>query len=140
MSVRPGFELHLGLTTRPDPGTPECGKVASSNAEKCHSKMRESSILACGRVGFRVLTPWQTTERDYWTHETDLIAELGGDRIIGIEIKAIAAPTTQDAKHLSWLRDSIASKFVAGVILHTGPHTYELGDRVMALPISTLWA
>jgi hypothetical protein len=29
---------------------------------------------------------------------------------------------------------------VAGVVLHTGPRTYALGDRLVAAPISTLWA
>ena len=31
-------------------------------------------------------------------------------------------------------------RFVGGVVLHTGPDTYRLGDRIFATPISTLWA
>ena len=29
---------------------------------------------------------------------------------------------------------------IAGVVLHIGPATYLIGDRIVAAPISTLWA
>jgi hypothetical protein len=44
------------------------------------------------------------------------------------------------ARHLAWLRDEFGDRFVAGVVLHTGPRAYELGDRLLAVPICTLWA
>jgi uncharacterized protein len=72
-------------------------------------------------------------------HEVDVVAELGGQRVIGIEIKASAAPSIADAKHLTWLREQIGDRFVAGVVLHTGPRTYELADGLIAAPISALW-
>jgi predicted AAA+ superfamily ATPase len=71
--------------------------------------------------------------------EVDIVAELGGRRIIGIEVKA-GTPTHTDAKHLAWLRDEYDDRFLAGVILHTGTHMYELGDRITAAPIATLWS
>lgn len=73
-------------------------------------------------------------------HEVDLIAELGGGRVIGIEVKAKGGPGSSDARHLAWLRDEIGKRFVAGVVLHTGPHVYQLGERIVAAPISTLWS
>jgi predicted AAA+ superfamily ATPase len=73
-------------------------------------------------------------------HEVDVVVELGGERVIGIEIKAKAAPTAGDAKHLNWLRDELGDRFVAGVVLHSGPRLFELGDRIVAAPISTIWA
>jgi predicted AAA+ superfamily ATPase len=72
-------------------------------------------------------------------HEVDVVAELGGQRVIGIEIKAGAAPTAADARHLRWLREELGDRFVTGVVLHTGPRVYELGDGVIAAPISSLW-
>ena len=71
--------------------------------------------------------------------EVDIVAELAGGRILGIEVKADAAPDTRAARHLAWLRDSYDDAFVAGVVLHTGPRVYELGDRIVAAPIATLW-
>lgn len=70
--------------------------------------------------------------------EVDIVAELGGQRIIGIEVKA-GAPTPADARHLAWLRDEYGDRFLAGIILHAGPYTYELGDRIAAAPIAALW-
>lgn len=71
--------------------------------------------------------------------EVDIVAELGAGRILGIEVKT-GAPTAADARHLAWLRDEYGARFIAGVVLHTGPHIYSLGDRIIAAPIATLWA
>jgi len=73
-------------------------------------------------------------------HEVDLLAELGGGHVIGIEVKASGAPQRDDAKHLLWLRDQLGAKFAAGVVLHTGPRTINLDDRITAAPISVLWS
>jgi uncharacterized protein len=72
--------------------------------------------------------------------EIDLIAELAGERVIGMEIKAHAAPTAREhGKHLVWLREELGERFVTGVVFHTGPRVYELDHKIVAAPISTLW-
>jgi predicted AAA+ superfamily ATPase len=73
-------------------------------------------------------------------HEIDLLAELAGQRVIALEIKAGAAPGRRDARHLVWLRDELGDRFLAGVVLHTGPRAYRVDERIVAAPISTLWA
>jgi hypothetical protein len=73
-------------------------------------------------------------------HEIDLLAELAGRQLVGIEVKAGAAPDREDARHLAWLRDQLGERFSAGVILHTGQRTFPLGERILAAPICTLWA
>lgn len=73
-------------------------------------------------------------------HEVDLLLEAPDCRLIGIEVKADAAPATSSARHLRWLRDELGDRFVAGAVLHTGPRPYVLGDRLLALPICCLWA
>ena len=72
-------------------------------------------------------------------HEVDLLAELGGDRVIAFEVKASAAPNRSDAAHLEWLRERLGDRFVAGLVLHTGPSAFSLSDRVAAVPIASLW-
>ncbi len=71
--------------------------------------------------------------------EVDVIAELAGGRIVGVEIKAAASVGRSDARHLSWLGEKMQERFAGGVVLHTGRDTFELGDRILAAPISTLW-
>ncbi len=72
-------------------------------------------------------------------HEIDLIAELPASNVIAIEIKATAAPSASDARHLVWARDQLGDRFVSGVLFHTGPRPFQLADRILALPICSLW-
>ena len=72
--------------------------------------------------------------------EIDLVIEVGASRIVGLEFKAGVAPTVGDAKHLIWLRTQLGQDFAAGVVLHSGPGVYELGDRIYAVPLCALWA
>jgi predicted AAA+ superfamily ATPase len=72
-------------------------------------------------------------------HEVDLLGEVAGERLVAIEVKAGASPTAADAKHLTWLREELGDRFEAGVVLHTGPRLYALGERILAAPISVLW-
>jgi predicted AAA+ superfamily ATPase len=71
--------------------------------------------------------------------EVDLVIEVGGGQIIAIEFKAAAAPSTDDARHLAWLRDSIGDRFLAGALLHAGPDAFRLADRLFAIPICVIW-
>lgn len=73
-------------------------------------------------------------------HEIDLLGELGARQVVGIEVKASAAPGRDEAIHLAWLRDRLGDRFTGGVVLHTGPRAYQLEDRIVAAPICTLWA
>jgi hypothetical protein len=72
--------------------------------------------------------------------EIDLLAELGGGAIVAMEVKATSAPGIEDARHLAGLRDRYGDSFVAGVVFHTGPRAYALGERIVAAPISAFWA
>jgi uncharacterized protein len=72
--------------------------------------------------------------------EIDLLAEGDGGRVIAIEVKSSAAPDRHDARHIAWLRDEIGDRFAAGIVFHTGPYKFNLGDRIDALPISCLWS
>lgn len=71
--------------------------------------------------------------------EIDLLSELDDNRIVAVEVKAAAAPTRGDARHLAWLREHLDERFVAGAILHTGPRPFALEERIYALPIASIW-
>ena len=74
-------------------------------------------------------------------HEIDLIAEVSGSDILGLEIKATASPSRGDARHLVlvWLRDNLGDRFVAGAVLHAGPRPFRLEAGILALPLASFW-
>ena len=72
--------------------------------------------------------------------EIDVLAELGADRVVAIEVKAGTAPDRSDARHLIWLRERLGDRFVAGVVFHTGPSVYGLAEGIVAAPICALWS
>jgi hypothetical protein len=40
---------------------------------------------------------------------------------------------------LVWMRDRLGDRFSRGILFHAGPTTFELSDRITALPIHALW-
>lgn len=76
---------------------------------------------------------------EHGRREVDLVIETASGTLIGIEIKASSAVTAHDARHLAWLRDEAGDAFAAGLVLHTGPYVFPLGDRLVAAPVSVLW-
>ena len=71
--------------------------------------------------------------------EIDTVIEGPDGRVIALEVKATASPTRSDARHLAWLRDSIGDRFLGGAVLHTGPDAFQLGERILAVPICAIW-
>jgi uncharacterized protein len=76
---------------------------------------------------------------EHGRREVDLVIETASGALIGVEVKASASVTAHDARHLAWLRDEVGDAFAAGFVLHTGPHVFPLGDRLVAAPVSALW-
>lgn len=72
-------------------------------------------------------------------HEVDLVVELAGGRLVGVEVKATAAPGRRDAAHLGWLRDELGEKFAIGILAHTGPRVFVLDEKILAVPIAAMW-
>lgn len=93
----------------------------------------------------RVLYHWRNyQDRNYRGREVDLVIEAANGDVVAVEIKATSSPSLQHTHHLRWLRDKIDAvapgAFKAGILLHTGPHTLALGDRLHMRPISCLWS
>lgn len=72
--------------------------------------------------------------------EIDLLIEARDGQIIAIEIKTSAAPTHADARHLEWLRDRLGARLTMGLLVHTGPRVFALSERILAVPIASLWS
>ncbi|MGH3873110.1 MAG: ATP-binding protein [Pseudonocardiaceae bacterium] len=78
--------------------------------------------------------------RDRDTTEIDIIVEGPDGRIAALEIKAGPGAAPAAVRNLVSLRDRLGTRFVLGVVLHSGPESARLADRIISLPISALWA
>jgi predicted AAA+ superfamily ATPase len=78
--------------------------------------------------------------RDQPGNEVDLIIERANGEVVGIEVKATATPRPRDAAGLKLLRDKLGDRFRHGFLLHLGPASIPLGDRVSATPLAAVWA
>ncbi|MDR3359874.1 MAG: DUF4143 domain-containing protein, partial [Bifidobacteriaceae bacterium] len=58
--------------------------------------------------------------RDSTGPEVDIVVELPGGQVIGIEVKATAHPTAKSFRNLEFLKDRLGDRFGQGVVLHTG--------------------
>lgn len=77
--------------------------------------------------------------RDKGQHEVDIVMERGPGRIVGIEVKASATLRDTDRRGLERLRDATGSRFICGALLYDGEALVPMGDRIYAIPISTMW-
>lgn len=72
--------------------------------------------------------------------EIDLLLEARDGQVIAIEVKASAAPSRTDARHLEWLRSQIGPRFSVGLLVHTGPRVFQIAEGVLAVPAAGLWS
>jgi len=78
--------------------------------------------------------------RDRHGAEIDVIVEeRRSGRVAAIEVKATETPMLRDARHIHRLRERLGSRFALGLVLHAGTQVLPLGDRVWAVPVSTVW-
>lgn len=75
--------------------------------------------------------------RDRNGSEVDVVIETPRG-VIGVEVKAATAARSDHFKHLVKLRDKLGGEFLAGIVLTLGDGQ-PAGDRLMAMPVSTLW-
>ena len=59
--------------------------------------------------------------------------------MVGIEVKAATTVGPDDFRGLRRLAERLGNDFIAGIVLYTGTSTLPFGDRLRAMPVSTLW-
>jgi uncharacterized protein len=78
--------------------------------------------------------------RDKDQDEVDLVIEAGSGALVGIEVKASATVNAGDFKGLRKLEKACGNNFKLGVVLYDGQRPVPFGDRLVAAPMSCLWA
>ncbi len=87
---------------------------------------------------------WGSTPLGFWHYrdgerEVDTIVEHPSGDIVGIEVRAGATVRASDFRGLAHIRDRTGAKLRAGIVLYAGPRTLPFGDRLWALPLTSLW-
>ena len=121
----------LGVTTETltDPVTASRGPLHETFA--VNEIRRQASALAPNLRFYHY--------RDSRGREIDLLIELPDGRLIAVEVKAGATVRPADAKHLRWFKDLVGDRFELGLILYTGQQPLPISNRILALPLSSLW-
>jgi predicted AAA+ superfamily ATPase len=72
--------------------------------------------------------------------EIDLIVETRAGDVVAVEVKATAAPSLADARHLEWLHQRLGPKLAIGLLIRTGPRVFQLNEHILAIPVAGLWS
>jgi predicted AAA+ superfamily ATPase len=78
----------------------------------------------------------------YRTHtqqEVDFVLEDARGRLVGIEVKKTASPTSSDFKGLRHLAEQTGKRFLRGILLYTGSTSVAFEANQNAVPVSSLW-
>ena len=83
------------------------------------------------------LTPHHFRDRD--GREVDIVLERDDGMIAGIEVKASATVKAGDFGGLRALAEACGDRFAFGVVLYDSADVVPFGDRLAAVPLSSLW-
>lgn len=70
--------------------------------------------------------------------EVDLIVERADGGVLPIEVKLARSVSSDDGKHLSWLKQRLGDRVLDQVIITTGPQAYRRADGVAVVPLALL--
>jgi predicted AAA+ superfamily ATPase len=71
--------------------------------------------------------------------EVDLVLEDQAGRVVGLEVKASATPSSADFKGLRALAECAGEKFVRGIVLYTGKEVVPFAKNLTAVPLPAIW-
>lgn len=78
--------------------------------------------------------------RDVTGTEVDMVIESAAGDVVGVEVKSSATPRVKDFAGLEKFAALAGERFKLGVLFYDGDQTLPFGDRLWAVPISTLWS
>jgi predicted AAA+ superfamily ATPase len=72
--------------------------------------------------------------------EVDVVLEVPGGRVAGIEVKASGSVNRKDFSGLEALAEDAGKQFLRGAVLYLGERAVPFADNLWALPLSELWS
>jgi predicted AAA+ superfamily ATPase len=144
---RPGLgarEIHAPKTYLVDTGL--LTHLLGANAQRIRTDKQITGKLLENFVAMEIVkhSEWsQTRTRQYHYRdgrdEVDIVLENRAGELVAVEVKAAATINERDYRTLAKLRDRRQERFLAGAVVYTGEQTIPLGERIWAIPVSSLW-
>ena len=78
--------------------------------------------------------------RDKERNEVDIVVGDRRGRVVGIEVKAAASVSRGDFHGMRRLAEACGDRFALGLVLYDHDQIVPFGDRMLAVPLSALWA
>jgi predicted AAA+ superfamily ATPase len=78
--------------------------------------------------------------RDKERNEVDIVVEDRRGRVVGVEIKAAASVSRGDFHGMRRLAEACGDRFALGLVVYDHDQIVPFGDRMLAVPLSALWA
>lgn len=97
-----------------------------------------SEILKLMSASEIQLTPHHFRHQE--THEVDIVLERDDGMIAGIEVKASATVKSSDFAGLRTLAKACGDRFAYGAVLYDSADRVPFGNKLAAVPLSSLWA
>lgn len=70
--------------------------------------------------------------------EVDLIVQRRDHRVLALEVKLARTLSSEDVRHLLWLREKLGPDLLDAVVVTTGPHAYRRPDGIAVVPATLL--
>ena len=77
--------------------------------------------------------------RDRDQHEVDAVLERASGEVVAVEVKAAETVRSDDFRGIRHLAARLGDRLLAGIVLYAGTQPLPFGNRLRALPISTIW-
>ncbi len=123
-----------------------CHLLALDSARLQADDLMTGAVLECFVAGeLTKQSAWSGTRPGifhYRTHtqqEVDFVLEDARGRLVGIEVKKTASPTSGDFKGLRHLSEQTGKRFLRGILLYTGSTSVAFGPNLHAVPVGALW-
>ena len=78
--------------------------------------------------------------RDKDKVEVDFVVEDRSGRVVALEVKAGSTVTSGDFRGIRKLQDDLGDRFVAGFVLCDDERPVPFGEKLAAIPLSTIWS
>jgi hypothetical protein len=71
--------------------------------------------------------------------EVDVVLEDSRGRLVAVEIKSAASAGRKDFQGIERFAQTVGDRFLRGVVLYAGDNAVPFGERLHALPLSSIW-